>query len=153
MVHWKYSLLPLKMPVYSIQNLSLFSISQLMMWNIAHGLGLTLVWTMCSNEGIIVQKIEATNWFILLPSNLYVVDTTSSYLLFLRCNNGLTWKQPDCKFFYLVLPPPHAFHSQKPVSDWNVNFKWNLISVQKTINIRTPAIIGRSYTETKPRRY
>ena len=38
---------------------------------------------------VIVQKIEATNWFILLPSNLYVVNT-SSYLLFLRCNNDLT---------------------------------------------------------------
>ena len=25
--------------------------------------------------------------------------------------------------------------------------------VEETINIRTPAIIGRSYTETKPRRY
>ena len=25
--------------------------------------------------------------------------------------------------------------------------------IEETINVRTPAIIGRSYTETKPRRY
>ena len=28
-----------------------------------------------------------------------------------------------------------------------------VLEIEETINIRTPAIIGRSYTETKPRRY
>ena len=31
-------------------------------------------------------------------------------------------------------------------------FAWDN-TVEETINIRTPVIIGRSYTETKPRRY
>ena len=48
-------------------------------------------------------------------------------------------------FFAELALREFVFHSQYA--------KMNILELEETINIRTPAIIGRSYTETKPRRY